>query len=112
MKFLIALKNTTDESKNILDIGCKIAEGFSADLTICYIGKQSRTLIEGDVNLVVDVRLDAPTQPERTAMGISLTGFHCVNAVEATCEAKPNGIKTFLDLPLITGTMGSYSVFD
>ena len=71
-----------------------------------------RIRIEGDVNLVVDVRLDAPTQPERTAMGISLTGFHCVNAVEATCEAKPNGIKTFLDLPLITGTMGSYSVFN
>ena len=51
MKFLIALKNTTDESKNILEIGCKIAEGFSADLTICYIGKQSRALIEGDINL-------------------------------------------------------------
>ena len=51
MKFLIALKNTKDESKNILEIGCKIAEGFSADLTICYIGKQSRALIEGDVNL-------------------------------------------------------------
>ena len=51
MKFLIALKNTTDESKNILEIGCKIAEGFSADLTICYIGKQSRALIEGNVNL-------------------------------------------------------------
>lgn len=51
MKFLIALKNTTDESKNILEIGCKIAEGFSADLTICYIGKPSKALIEGDVNL-------------------------------------------------------------
>ena len=51
MKFLIAIKNTSDISKNILDIGCKIAEGFSADLTICYIGKQSKALIEGDVNL-------------------------------------------------------------
>ena len=51
MKFLIAIKNTNDKSKNILEIGCKIAEGFSADLTICYIGKQSRALIEGDVNL-------------------------------------------------------------
>ena len=51
MKFLIALKNTTYESKNILEISCKIAEGFSADLTICYIGKQSRALIQGDVNL-------------------------------------------------------------
>ena len=71
-----------------------------------------RIRIEGDVNLVVDVRLDAPSQPERTQMGISLTGFHCANAVEATCKAKPNGIKTFLDLPLIAGTMGSYSIFD
>ena len=51
MKFLIALKNTKDDSKNILDIGCKIAEGFSADLTICFVGKKSKTLIEGDVNL-------------------------------------------------------------
>ena len=51
MKFLIAIKNTNKESKNILEIGCKIAEGFSADLTICYIGKQSKALIEGDVNL-------------------------------------------------------------
>ena len=51
MKFLIALKNTGDESKNILNIGCKIAEGFSADLTICYVGKRSKALIEGDVNL-------------------------------------------------------------
>ncbi|MBC8256002.1 MAG: universal stress protein [Candidatus Marinimicrobia bacterium] len=51
MKFLIALKNKADESKNILEIGCKIAEGFSADLTICYVGKPSKALIEGDVNL-------------------------------------------------------------
>ena len=51
MKFLIAIKNTNDESRNILDIGCKIAEGFSADLTICYVGKRSKELIEGDVNL-------------------------------------------------------------
>ena len=51
MKFLIAIKNISDESKNILEIGCKIAEGFSADLTICYVGIKSKALIEGDVNL-------------------------------------------------------------
>jgi len=51
MKFLIALKNTKAESKNILEIGCKIAEGFSADLTICFVGNKSKALIEGDVNL-------------------------------------------------------------
>ena len=51
MKFLIAIKDKSDESKNILHFGCKIAQGFSADLTICYIGKQSKALIEGDINL-------------------------------------------------------------
>ena len=51
MKFLLAIKDKEDESKNIIDIGCKIAEGFSADLTICYVGNKSIALIESDVNL-------------------------------------------------------------
>ena len=51
MKFLIAIKNKDNESRNILEIGCKIAEGFSADLTICYVGEKSQAIIEGDVNL-------------------------------------------------------------
>ena len=51
MKFLIAIKNKDEESQNILNIGCKIAEGFSADLTICYVGKKSKAIIEGEVNL-------------------------------------------------------------
>ena len=70
-----------------------------------------RIRLEGDVNLVVDIKLDAPTQPERTAMGISLTGFHCANSVSAVCEAIPPGIKTFLDLPLVTSNQGRYSIF-
>jgi len=51
MKFLIAIKDNKDESRNVLEIGCKIAEGFSADLTICYVGKKSKALLESDVNL-------------------------------------------------------------
>ena len=51
MKFLIAIKDKENESRNVLEIGCKIAAGFSADLTICYVGKKSKALIEGDVNL-------------------------------------------------------------
>ena len=51
MKFLIAVKNKENESKNVLEIGCTIAAGFSAELTICYVGKKSQALIEGDVNL-------------------------------------------------------------
>ena len=51
MNFLLAIKNDDNESRNVLEIGCKIAKGFSADLTICYVGKKSKALIEGEVNL-------------------------------------------------------------
>ena len=69
-----------------------------------------RIKIEGDVNLVIDI--DFPpelTQEERVAQGLSTTGFHLVNAVPLVCEAKNPGIKTYLDLPLITGCMGVHA---
>lgn len=68
-----------------------------------------RITLEGDVHLVVDVALapDDP-QPVRTAQGLSTTGYHCVNAVPYVCEAPEPGIKTFLDLPLIAGRMGTH----
>jgi len=68
-----------------------------------------RIKIEGDVELVIDVALapDAP-QAERTAQGLSTTGYHCVNAVPVVCEAPDPGIKTYLDLPMITGRMGTH----
>ena len=68
-----------------------------------------RIKIEGDVNLVVDI--DFPpelSQEERVAQGLSTTGFHLVNAVALVCEAKNPGIKTYLDLPMITGSMGTH----
>ena len=40
---------------------------------------------------------------------MSTTGFHRVNAVPMVCEAEGPGLKTYLDLPMITGAMGSYS---
>ena len=58
MKFLIAIKDKSEASKNILDFGCRVAEGFSADLTICYIGKKSKDLIEGDINLTKKTLVD------------------------------------------------------
>ncbi|MDX1736459.1 MAG: hypothetical protein R3228_18925, partial [Halioglobus sp.] len=66
-----------------------------------------RIKIEGDVNLFIDV--DFPpelNQSERVAQGLSTTGFHLVNSVPAVCEATMPGIKTYLDLPMITGCMG------
>ena len=68
-----------------------------------------RIKIEGDVNLVVDI--DFPpelSQEERVAQGLSTTGFHLVNAVSLGCEAENPGIKTYLDLPMITGCMGTH----
>ena len=68
-----------------------------------------RIKIEGDVNLHVDV--DFPpelSQDERVAQGLSTTGFHLVNAVPLVCEAPDPGIKTYLDLPMITGAMGTH----
>jgi len=68
-----------------------------------------RIKLEGDVNLNVDI--DFPpelTQDERVAQGMSTTAFHVVNAVCHVCEAPNPGIKTYLDLPMITGCMGTY----
>jgi 4-hydroxy-tetrahydrodipicolinate reductase len=68
-----------------------------------------RIAIEGDVNLNIDI--DFPpglTQDERVAQGLSTTAFHVVNAVPLVCEAPDPGMKTFLDLPMITGCMGTH----
>ena len=48
------------------------------------------------------------TQDERVAQGLSTTAFHLVNAVPFVCEAPDPGLKTFLDLPMITGCMGTH----
>ncbi len=51
MRFLIAVKDTSPESKNVLRIGVTIANGFSADLSVIYVGKKSSAMIEGEVAL-------------------------------------------------------------
>ena len=68
-----------------------------------------RIRIEGDVNLIFDVQIDASEQKERTAQAIQTTGFHCVNAVPLVCDAPNPGLKTYLDLNLIAGRMGTHT---
>ena len=68
-----------------------------------------RIKLEGDVNLHIDI--DFPpgsTQDQRVAWGLSTTAFHLVNAVPLVVEASDPGFKTFLDLPMITGCMGTH----
>jgi len=61
------------------------------------------------VELNIDIRFpEWQTQDEYVAQGVSTTGFHCVNAVPLVCEAENPGIKTFLDLPMITACMGTH----
>jgi hypothetical protein len=70
-----------------------------------------RIAFEGDVNLNVDV--DFPpglTHDERVAQGLSTTAFHCVNAVPLLCDTEEPGFKTFLDLKMIMGCMGTYEL--
>ena len=67
-----------------------------------------RIKIEGDVNLEIDVDFPSElSQDQRVAQGLSTTAFHLVNAVPPVCDEPDPGIKTYLDLPMITGCMGS-----
>ena len=67
-----------------------------------------RIKLEGDVNLEVDVDFPSElSQDQRVAQGISTTAFHLVNAVPLVCDQPDPGIKTYLDLPMITGCMGA-----
>jgi len=68
-----------------------------------------RISLEGDVNLDIDI--DFPpglTHDQRVAQGLSTTAFHLVNAVPLVCDAGDPGLKTFLDLPMITGCLGTH----
>ena len=51
MNFLIIIKDTSEQSKNILQIGAKVANAFSANLSIIHVGKKSKAMIEGEVSL-------------------------------------------------------------
>jgi hypothetical protein len=69
-----------------------------------------RIKLEGDVNINIDIDFPSElSQDERVAQGLSTTAFHIVNAVPTVCEAPEPGIKTYLDLPMITGCMGTHA---
>lgn len=70
-------------------------------------GERFEIEITGDPSLAMTVHglhPDDPTSPEASARnrGIVATAVHCVSAIPYVCRAEP-GIKTYLDLPLVTG---------
>lgn len=75
-------------------------------------GERFEIEIEGEPSVRVSVHgLHPPdvTKDLDRNPGIAATAMHCVNAIPYVCRAEP-GIKTYLDLPLVTGRFGPRGV--
>jgi len=71
-------------------------------------GERFEIEIEGEPSVRVSVHgLHPPdvTKDLDRNPGIAATAMHCVNAIPYVCRAEP-GIRTYLDLPLVTGRFG------
>ena len=64
-------------------------------------GRGWRVTIEGEPSMTLDSRI-AVNGEDDTEQGCLATAMHAVHAIAPVCAADP-GIKTFLDLPMITG---------
>ncbi|HEY7071888.1 MAG TPA: hypothetical protein VH479_17310, partial [Acidimicrobiales bacterium] len=64
-------------------------------------GRGWRVTIEGEPSMTLDSRI-AVNGEDDTDQGCLGTAMHAVHAIAHVCAAEP-GIKTFLDLPMITG---------
>ncbi len=72
-------------------------------------GQRFEIELDASPNLTVTFRGLQPARPEDGLdrnPGIVATAMHCVNAVPYVCRAAP-GIRTYLDLPLISGRAAS-----
>ncbi|MBC8479370.1 MAG: universal stress protein [FCB group bacterium] len=49
MRFLLAIKDTSSESRNTLKIAATIAQGFHADISVVYTGPKARGMIANEV---------------------------------------------------------------
>ncbi|UCH10175.1 MAG: universal stress protein [Fidelibacterota bacterium] len=57
MRFLVAVRSTT-YSERTLQIGSAVANAFSADLSVVYVGDRPKELLSGGVNLARDALLN------------------------------------------------------
>jgi hypothetical protein len=80
-------------------------ENLDPPWTLGDAGERFELEVRGDPNAFVTIK---GWQPETVAEGLQrnpgivATAMHCVNSVPYVCDAEP-GIKTYLDLPLISG---------
>ena len=64
-------------------------------------GRGWRVTVEGTPSMVLDSRIAVHGEDD-TDQGCLATAMHAVHAIAPVCAAEP-GIRTFLDLPMITG---------
>ena len=64
-------------------------------------GRGWRVTVEGEPSMVLDARIAVHGEDD-TEQGCLGTAMHAVHAIAPVCAAEP-GIRTFLDLPMITG---------
>jgi hypothetical protein len=80
-------------------------ENLDPPWTLGEAGERFEVEVQGDPNAFVTIK---GWQPETVAEGLKrnpgivATAMHCVNSVPYVCDAEA-GIKTYLDLPLISG---------
>jgi hypothetical protein len=80
-------------------------ENLDPPWTLGAAGERYEVEVTGDPSCFVTIK---GWQPERVEEGLErnpgivATALHCVNSVPYVCDAPP-GIKTYLDLPLVSG---------
>ena len=80
-------------------------EHFDPDWSMGAGGERFEVEVRGDPSVLLTFKGLQPDTVEEGLIrnpGIVTTAMHCVNAIPAVCQAAP-GIKTYLDLPVITG---------
>ncbi len=51
MRFLVGIKDTLNETRSTLRIAAKIANGFSADISVIYIGNKPKEMMANEVEM-------------------------------------------------------------
>ena len=77
----------------------------AGDWSLGAAGERFEVEVQGDPSVLLTFKGLQPESVEAGLVrneGVVATAMHCVNAIPLVCEAEP-GIKTYLDLPVVTG---------
>lgn len=81
-------------------------EHLEPDWSFGEAGERFEVEVSGDPSVLLTFKGLQPASVEAGLVrneGVVATAMHCINAIPVVCDAEP-GIRTYLDLPLVTGT--------